>query len=109
MDLLGRYQLCSWQIGFARRFPCTQGGRLQRYSEPRVQAPDPSASSQAKELRTTYSTVSLIFVQHLCIDSALLSFAASVVVSVTYGKRINTVDEWVVKQHLESEICKYCH
>ncbi|KAJ3512342.1 hypothetical protein NLJ89_g3577 [Agrocybe chaxingu] len=32
-------------------------------------------------------------------------FAASVAVSVTYGKRINSVDEWVVKENMDAMDC----
>ena len=36
----------------------------------------------------------------------LQRYAASVVVSVTYGKRINSVDEWVVKEQMDAVDCE---
>lgn len=37
----------------------------------------------------------------------LQRYAASVVVSVTYGKRINSVDEWVVKEQMDAVDCEF--
>lgn len=34
------------------------------------------------------------------------SYAASVVVSLTYGKRVESVDEWIVKEMSDSMDCK---
>lgn len=33
-------------------------------------------------------------------------FAASVVVSVSYGRRINSLDEWIVKENMNSVECE---
>ena len=33
-------------------------------------------------------------------------YAASVVVSLTYGKRIDSVDEWIVKENMASMACR---
>ena len=33
-------------------------------------------------------------------------YAASVVTSVTYGRRVETVDEWVVRENMEAMDCK---
>ncbi|KAF9467168.1 cytochrome P450 [Collybia nuda] len=35
----------------------------------------------------------------------LQRFAASVVTSVTYGRRVNSVDEWIVKENMEAMDC----
>lgn len=37
----------------------------------------------------------------------LQRFAASVVVSVTYGKRIVSLDEWVVKEQMDAVDCEF--
>lgn len=34
-------------------------------------------------------------------------FAASVVTSVTYGRRVESVDEWIVKENMESMDCRF--
>jgi hypothetical protein len=39
-------------------------------------------------------------------EQHLQRFAASLAVSVTYGKRIKSVDEWVVKEQLDAVDCK---
>lgn len=33
-------------------------------------------------------------------------FAASVVTSVTYGRRVDSVDEWIVKENMEAMDCE---
>lgn len=44
-----------------------------------------------------------------CYNCALTGYryAASVVTSVTYGKRIDSVDEWVVKENMRAMDCAF--
>ncbi|THV08021.1 cytochrome P450 [Dendrothele bispora CBS 962.96] len=39
-------------------------------------------------------------------EKHLQRFAASVVTSVTYGRRVDSVDEWIVKENMDSMACK---
>ena len=36
----------------------------------------------------------------------LLRFAASVATSVTYGRRVDSVNEWIVKENMDAMDCK---
>ncbi|KAF9476061.1 cytochrome P450 [Pholiota conissans] len=42
-------------------------------------------------------------------EQHLQRFSASVAVSATYGKRVNSVDEWIVKEQMNAVDCKLLH
>lgn len=47
-----------------------------------------------------------IFHRTCQVQGALSRYAASVVVSMTYGKRVESIDEWIVTEMMASMNCK---
>ncbi|CAA7266208.1 unnamed protein product [Cyclocybe aegerita] len=64
-------------------------------------------SRQAETYKDIQSLESKVLIKQILDDPKgyerhIQRFAASVAVSVTYGKRINSVDEWVVKENMDA-------
>ncbi|KAI0718569.1 cytochrome P450 [Cerioporus squamosus] len=68
-------------------------------------------SRRAEDYKEIQSLECIVLLHELLIDPAnferhLQRFAATVATSVTYGRRVESVDEWIVKENMEAMDCE---